>query len=124
MTDTVQVTDFEMYAGDTKQIQVDVVDLDDVAVDLIDATIVWEMASSKWKRQTSPTVYIRKTTNSGDGITLSMTQGRFFIDLDSIDTDGLSGNFYHEAQITTSGGVVGTALVGVITIKKNLIPPA
>lgn len=59
----------------------------------------------------------------GDGIVITNTALRTFaVTLTAEDTEGLSGRFYHEAEVTDSEGKKSTVTKGVMTVKKTLIP--
>jgi hypothetical protein len=112
-------TDFEMFAGDTKSLTVPVKDDDDVDVDLGGATVRWQMALTKWKKQDPPEPILSKISSDSDEISISGST--FVVHLDPDDTVTLKGKFYHEASVVLSDGTVGTVLTGVVIIKQNLI---
>jgi hypothetical protein len=114
-------TDFEMYAGDTRDLVVTLTDQDGVAVDVTTGSVLWRLATKNWQSVDDPSaVLISKTSVTGQ-ITLDV--GKFTVHLLSPDTEGLEGSFYHEAQVTLDDGTVGTPLVGSARIKANLIEP-
>ena len=59
---------------------------------------------------------------SGSGITvIDVAAGRIDIVLDATDTDALSGEYYHELQLTSAISEISTVLYGQVTIAKDLI---
>ena len=106
--------DWSMHKGDSKDITVTVYDGDGATVTLTGATIVWGMATDY-----DETAIVTKTTAAAD-ITISGSD--FSFSLDPTDTSGLAaGQYYHEAQVTDSGGDVATVMTGVITLVEELI---
>lgn len=93
--------DFEMYSGDDFNVNATVNE------DIAGASIKWALK----KRVSSAETIAYKTT--GDGITITNSSaGEFTIRLDAIDTEGLYGEFYHEAELTDATGFKSTVLVG------------
>lgn len=113
-------TDFEMFAGDTREIVVSVVDQDGAMINTIGGVVLWQLAKSDWKKDPSTAVLITKTSSSGQ---IDLADGSFTVHLLSSDSEALEGSFYHEAQVTLSDGTIGTPLVGKAKIKANLIAP-
>jgi len=108
-----------MFAGDTRDIVVSVVDQDGVKVNLGTASVIWKMAKSDWKTNTSA-VLITKNSSAGQ---IGLADGSFTVHLASADTMTLEGTYYHEAQITLADGTIGTPLTGKVKIKQNVIDP-
>ena len=107
--------DFTIDAGDDKTLEVDVKDNDQVVVDITAATIEWRAS-----RNLKVTAALTKTTASGISIT-NASGGIFQITLDDGDTEGLVGNYYHEAQVTFTNGKIATILRGIMTVNPVLI---
>jgi hypothetical protein len=104
---TTKNQNFEMVAGDSKNVIVTVSD-----ADLTGATIKWAMKRSV----SSATANVSKDTTSG-GISISdATGGIFTISLIPADTSALKGDFYHEAEITDAQNNVSTVMTGRISI--------
>lgn len=100
----------EIIAGDSKQIVVTVTNTDGSLVDLTASTVKWAM-----KHNPVMTNVVYKDTTAG--ITISnATGGEFTIQIDPTDTTGLTGDFYHEAELTDQTGNVSTVMTGRITI--------
>ncbi|RMG96176.1 MAG: hypothetical protein D6706_10635 [Chloroflexi bacterium] len=110
MTKTAQ--NFTMWSGDSKLIQVMVTDSAGNSVALAGATIEYVIKDS-----VNGTTRVSKSTSNG----ITISGNTFTITLDPADTAGLSGQYYHEAQITDVAGNVSTALVGNIVINEDAI---
>lgn len=108
-------TDFSMYAGDDKLLTVTVTDEDGDAVDLTSATIKWQAAKSYGKSSA-----IEKDTTGGISIT-DASGGVFQVTLSDTDTEDLSGNYVHEAEVTFADGSIATVLQGTMNIKPVVI---
>lgn len=113
---------FSMYAGDTKRIEVTVVDAAGDAVDITDFTSIrWKMAKT-----VKATAVLEKSL--GDGIEIiSGGSGRFDVTLETGDTESLRpGTYYHEAEVAdpvASPEVVATVMTGTAEILPTLIKP-
>lgn len=101
---------FEMYAGDTKNIIIAVTDASGMALDLTAATVRW----------------ILKPPQPNAAIAISKSSPEIAIDIDRItikllpkDTETLFGNFYHEAELTDQIGNVSTIMVGTAKINRS-----
>lgn len=105
-------TNFSMFSGDDKTLQVTVTDEDGDPVDLTSATIKWQCTRSLGKASA-----ISKTTTNGITITGAST-GQFEVTLTDTDTESLAGTYQHEAQVTFSDGTISTVLSGTM----NIIP--
>jgi hypothetical protein len=113
-------TDFEIFAGDTRDIIVNIVDQDGAAVDLTNGAVSWSAATNDWPVNTAAVVISKTSITAGE---IDLANGSFVVHLLSADTQGIAGNFYHEAQVTLSDGTIGTPLTGRLKIKSNLIAP-
>jgi hypothetical protein len=105
--------DFQMFAGNTKNLLVTLKDTAGVTVDLTGATVKWVAVRGK-------TVVISKETASGITIT-DAPNGKYMIKLDSIDTKNLLGNLYHESVVMDSSGNVATVFKGTIKLLPSFI---
>jgi hypothetical protein len=113
---TIKTEDFTHYAGDTLVLGVTTKNPDGSVVDLTNSEIEWVLAES-----VSDTPVVSKGT-SGGGIAVTDAEGgRFEILLDPVDTELLSGSYYHEAEFRDSGGNESTILVGTVTIKETAL---
>jgi len=107
-------TDFSMYSGDSKTLEITITDSDGVAVDLTGATVKYAIALSS----TASAALVSKATG-GSGITTASNVAT--VTLASADTATLAGVYYHEMEITTVLGAVTTAMTGTITILADVI---
>jgi hypothetical protein len=110
------VQNFEIHAGDSRDIVVTVTDSQGGAFDLTGAAIAWQLARSAGS--TSPAV--SKSLGGGIAIT-DGPNGVFTVTLDPADTAALSGLYYHEAEVTDGAGNRSTVLSGVATVIPTLI---
>lgn len=106
---------FSIFAGDTKVITVTVQDDDGDAVTISSSTIEWRCIED-----TNGTAALTKTTSDGISIT-DGSGGKFTITLTAGDTSFMSGDYYHEAQITFSDSTIMTILTGTMTVVPSVI---
>ena len=112
-----------MHSGDTRTLEITVKDEDSVVVNLTTASVVWALS-----KQDSASVAPRGAaivTKTGPDPEVGLTipdgpNGRIDVDLSAVDTADLSGDYYHELEVTISSSV-STVLFGTVTIKKDLI---
>lgn len=109
--------DHEMTQGDTAALDFAIVDAGGGAVDLMGATIRWQMA-----RSVRAAAILEKAIGSGITIT-DAAAGKFTVELDPTDTAAITGTFYHEVEIIDAVGNVSTPRSGTILIKPGLIKP-
>ena len=107
--------DFNMFAGDTKTIQVTVTDANTgLAKDITNATISWAL------QQVYKTI-IEKSTTTGGIVITDAVNGVFQILLLPIDTEGFSTGFYtHQALVIDNNGTSEVVFTGTITISDSL----
>ena len=105
-----------MWSGDDKTITVTVTDSAGAAQDITLATITYKLQPAV----DDATGVVTKTVGAGVTITVPAS-GIFTVDLDPVDTAGFAGDYYHEAQVTSAGGVVATVLVGNVAINVDAI---
>ena len=110
------VQNFEIHAGDSRDIVVTVADSQGAAVDLTGAAIAWQLARSAG----SAAPAVSKSLGAGIAIT-DGPNGVFTVTLDPADTEGLTGLCYHEAEVTDAAGNRSTVLSGVATVIPTLI---
>ncbi len=104
-------TNFTMYSGDTKNLEITVKDEDDVAVDLTDCELFWELSLIVGL---NPPLISKEL---GSGLTVvDAATGRFDIKIESGDTEGLVGSFVHEVRMIDDDDNVSTILQGTVTI--------
>lgn len=104
---------FEMYAGDTKDIVITVTNANGAVVNLSGASVRWAL-----KKNVSASQNAYKTTSSGVTLT-SPSAGVFTVRLSAGDTQGLQGRYYHEAEVTDVLGNVSTVTTGYVTIEPS-----
>lgn len=110
--------DFTIQKGDDETLEITVGDGSGGSKDLSGASIDWGL-----RKYPDGQDLISKSV-SGGGITITDEPGGVFeVDLDPSDTnsleiDGRSGDFYHEAVVTDSAGNVSTVTTGTATIRE------
>ena len=109
-----------MHSGDTRVLEITVVDENQAAVDLSAADVTWAL-SKKAADEVLPKGSALLTKVVGNGIAIvDAVTGRADVTIDPSDTEALAGDFYHELQVVL-GGAVSTVLYGTVTIVKDLI---
>lgn len=108
-----------MFAGDTKSLEVALIDRAGQPVDLAGAQIRWALSAQPG----GGAVLSAKTLGSGIVCDAPET-GVFTVSLDPADTESLLGNYVHEAEVVLSNGVVSTVLRGVVSVRPTIIKPA
>jgi len=102
--------------GDDARIIVECVDGSGLPVDISGAlSIKWAAA-----RNVSDAAVITKTLLSGIVINSPTS---FYFDITDTESESLSGNYYHEAEVINDQGLVYTPLFGQLSISKTLIKP-
>jgi hypothetical protein len=96
-----------LISGDDATLQVTTLETDDTVKDLTGGAVSWVLS-----RRPGTNAWLTKT-----GTLTSPTTGVFTVAVDS--TADLSGEYYHEAQLTESGGAVGTVMRGWVMIDKD-----
>lgn len=106
--------DFELMAGDSRQLALQVLDEAGGVVDISGATVTWKLAA--WPG--APTAIVTKTCSVTDG-----PNGKFNFTLAPDDTKDLDGSYYHEARVKDStGNNETTVLSGYLYVDKRLHP--
>lgn len=113
MTKTAQ--DITIYAGDTVNINVTVLDSDNGGYKSIaGSTIIWVLFDPD-----DTGVLLTKTTADAISITDGLN-GALTIALVPADTEAVTpGNYRHEAEVTDASGNVSTVLTGDFIIKES-----
>lgn len=105
---TVKNQNFEMVAGDTKNIVITV-----AIADITGASVKWALKKSVFSA--SNAVY-KDTATGGVSIT-DAAAGKFTVALAPSDTVTLKpGDYYHEAEVTDAAGNVSTVTTGKVTL--------
>lgn len=102
---------FNMYSGDTKYINVLVTNEIGSPLDISGASIKW--AGKRNIRSSTNDIF--KSTSNGISL-IDPIGGKFQIKLNPSDTQYLSGEFHHEAELIDVQGNVSTILLGNLTI--------
>ena len=105
---------FEMYSGDTKQLDVAITDSAGTPVSLSGASVVYKV---KKTIDGTPT-FLTKSTAAGS---ITLSGSTVTIPFAPADTALLSGTYYHELEITDFLGNVSTAFQAQITILQDMI---
>lgn len=107
--------DFDLYAGETVTLVIDVVDKDaeDAAKDLTGATGTFIV-----KR--SGTTLFSKTVGSGITLSTSVT-GRMTVSISAANTSSASGTYSYQCRMTLADGTVVTVIAGSMTVLSSLI---
>jgi len=109
--------DFELFSGNHKTLHCTVLDEDGNAVDITGATIVWALAN----HENSKSRLITYTSPTNVTIVAPLL-GTFDVSIQGPATEALkSGEYYHEARVTSSGGSVTTVIFGKVDLKHNVI---
>lgn len=106
---------FEMHSGDTKDIEVSVLDELDAVVNITGATAVFILSNNPYSA-----AIITKSSGSGIVITDGVA-GLLTITLDPADTAALAGAFYYEVELTDASSRVSTIVVGQINIRADVV---
>lgn len=104
--------DFILFSGNSKTLSVTVYGEE---VDLIGSTITWIL---KQTDGTDPVLITKSTTNGGVMISDST---HFDVLLNTNETKGMKGTYYHESNCVDAAGNTSTLLVGSIEIKESHI---
>ncbi len=99
----------DLVSGDDAMLEVTVLNIDGSAKVITGATITWELS-----RRAGTSAKVTKTATITDG-----TNGIFQVAVDS--TGDLSGDYHHEAEMTESGGAVGTVMTGRVLINRDTV---
>ena len=93
--------DVSMFSGDTHRLNVTVDDgaVPPVALDITGFTIWWQAARQKSDGRFVKSTSLQKDTLGGGVVITDGPNGQFQVVLSPADTEGISGTFYHEAQL-------------------------
>lgn len=105
-----------MFQGDTKDLEIRVVDGDNNPLDLTGSTLEWRL----YKDVDSPELIYKDLMNDGIDVT-DAVGGVFVVRLIPLDTvtGNLHGRYEHEAIVTDVRGYVATVLTGKAFIYEN-----
>jgi hypothetical protein len=108
--------DFEMFAGEDKQVNFTITDEKGDPVVLANSQAIWIMANIL----STPVFKMTKTIASG-GITIKDNVYQVFID--SEDTTNINGKYKHELRMTNADGKETVVAVGQAVIHASLTYP-
>jgi len=107
--------DFSMVAGDTRRLEMEVVDGDGDPVDISGASIRWGL----WGKGT---LHVSKSLVAGI-VVIDAVNGFFDVTIDTEDTQALAPGYYvHHAEVTNNGEVA-TTHEGTVRITRDYLPP-
>lgn len=108
--------DFTIPQGNSVTVTVDV--LTSIPADSLEgSTVIWRAYPQDFGAPIpGDAPLISKSNVSGGAIVLSSPPMFFEIFFDPVDTEGLLGNYYHEATVVDPIGNVSTILQGILTV--------
>lgn len=109
--------DFEIFAGENKQLNFTITDESGEAADISGSAAVWVLARISGE----PNILVQKTI-AGGGITIN--QNVFSVLLDDVDTDILNGKYRHELRMQKDGAESVLAIGQVIvypSLTKDIV---
>ncbi len=118
---TAKNQDFEIYQGDSKNLEFETRDEDGQILDITSATINWSLA----RVENDGSFSVLVTLTVGDGVVLTdAAAGIFTVSMlpahtQSLDIDDL---YRHEAEITDTSGNVSTVSNGSVDILDDTSP--
>jgi len=116
---TEQSQDFEMWAGEYKELTVAILKPDGTPEDLTGpATVVWMV---KKRPDKSLPALVSKESGDGAEVLAPPTAGLVKITLDEADTLGLAGTYYHELEGRDTAGRPFTPTVGYLVVQPSAI---
>lgn len=106
-----------VYQGDTFQVQVTITDQDTgAAVDVSSAAITWVLSKS-----IGGTAALTKTKAAGEIVVSGASSNIATVTVDAGDTDGLTGGYWSEMQVTDGSGNIYTVHQERINIKAETV---
>lgn len=105
---TIENQDFTIYSGESRDVKMPIVREDGVALNLAGASFVWVFK----RTPQSPENIVFKNGNT-------ISAGNFITRLESTDTAGLSGRYYHECKVTDQNGNISTVFTGTVNVKRS-----
>lgn len=101
-----------LFAGESKNLVISIVNSDGTIPNLVGSTFKWKLDV-----RNNP---VEKDSTNGISI-LDEQAGTVKVKLDPIDSKNLSGNFFHELEMTDSNGNINVVLTGILQIRTNII---
>ncbi len=121
---TVENQNFTITSGDDHVLTIKVDDgaTTPVAIDISGFTVWWHAARKSSSGKFSSTSSITKDNDLVFGAVITDGPGGVIeVTLVPVDTDDLSGDFFHEAQVRDLAGNISTVMTGDMTIKRDLV---
>jgi len=116
---TEQSQDFEMWAGEYKELTIAILKPDGTPEDLTGpVTVVWVV---KKRPDVNLPALVSKSSGRGAEVLTPPTAGLVKITLASADTLALAGTYYHETEGTDTGGRPFTPTVGYLVVQPSAI---
>lgn len=109
----------KMVSGDTKTLRIKVIGTDRLPYSLAEAVrIDWQLAKTV---SAATPLLSKEMADEGTGIYQNGDDWFIDVNLAPTDTEDLSGEYYHECQITMSDGAIATPFAGTFEIVKDLV---
>lgn len=102
------MTTSSFFAGETKLLNINLVDINGNPVDINGATFEWKL-----NVRNNPVI---KQSPSSDIIITNASSGQVQIKIQPQDTSSLSGNYSQDLKVTDSNGNVSVAQLDMLTI--------
>jgi hypothetical protein len=116
---TEQSQDFEMWAGEYKEITLTILKPDGTAEDLTGASVSWV---AKTRPDANLPALVSKSTGHGAEVLTPPIEGKVRVTLEEADTAALrSRTYYHELEGRDSAGKPFTPTVGYMVIQPSAI---
>ena len=104
----------EMVAGNTKEIEITVVDSDGQAVDLSGYVARWGL----FKPHGGGALVLKASATGGIDVSQAAS-GLLVVSLAAADTDGLAGLYLHECEVEGPGGEIETVVQGEVRVAEK-----
>jgi len=112
-----KIQNFSIRAGTAQTINFDV-DPDVSTPDYIGVNIIWTVYKQAFGQPDPSGAVITKVLDDGLQID-DPAAHKFHVDLSRSDTLGLSGNYYHRAQVIDASGAYSEVTVGIMTVENS-----
>lgn len=107
-----------VFAGDSLQFLVQILDIDGDPIDLAGATAIYALFASAY----ATTALVEKdSTVPADNLNL-LVDGIVEVNLDPADTVNLDGTYYHEIKVTTADDETVTGLAANLVVQPTVLP--
>jgi hypothetical protein len=109
----------EFYSGDRRSLNFTVKDGNDAVIDITGATFLWTCRRSVLSADAEISKVSGESPSEIDIV--DAANGRVDVEIDPVDTAAISGDFYHELQMTDAQGNPTTVAFGTLTINQDAI---